>query len=153
VAQVRRVGRGRRDRVGELRAAHEHSRARVDDERGQLTRREHGGRRHGHRAHVHRREDAGGQLDVVGHAQQHPLLRAHADRDEARGDPADLRRELGVRVRAARVAEGDPRAVTGVDASLRQVGGSVEQFRHGAAPVRSRVGPNSTDRSRCVNVP
>jgi hypothetical protein len=85
---------------------------------------------------------AGGQLDVVGHAQQHALLGAHADADQTGRDAAYLCGELGIGVGTPGVAESDPLAVAGVDTTLGEVGSGVEQFRHG-----SGSGPNGWART------
>ena len=150
VAQVRGARGRRRHRVGELVAAQQHPGAGVDDELAQLAAGQHRRARHGHRAEVHRGQDAGGQLDVVGHAQQHPLLRAYPDRGESARHPADVVGELSVGVGPARVTQRHPVGVARGDPAFREVRGGVEGFRHRA--LRCSAGYSDTTPSwRCVN--
>jgi hypothetical protein len=122
----------------------------VGDELPKLAAGQHRRARHRHRAEVHRRQDARGQIDVIGHAEEHPLLRAHPDRGESARHPPDLIGELSIGMGPARMPQRHPVGVALGDPAFREVGGSVEQFRHRGAPVLG--GESDTTPSwRCVN--
>ena len=150
VAEVRGARGRRRHRGSELVAAQQDAGAGVDDELAQLAAGEHRRARHGHRAEVDGGQDAGGQLDVVGHAQQHPLLRAYPDGGESARHPPDVFRELSVGVGTGRMTQRNPVGVARGDPAFREVRGGVERFRHRA--LRGSAGYSDTTRSwRCVN--
>ena len=96
-----RLAHGLADGPGELAGADHGLGARVHDQRAQFAAGQHGRGRHGDRAEVHGGQDGDEQFDVVGHAHQHALFRAHAEFTQATGDLAHLDGEFGVGQRAS----------------------------------------------------
>ena len=108
--------------------------------------------RHGDDAGLEAAEEGGGPVDGVEQRDQHPLLAAHAERAQARGEARDAVGELAVGPGAARIDEGRLVGTAGLEIAVEDVGGEIvvardRAHRSGRRHIRARLGRNSHSHS------